>query len=136
MANLQPYLDNLKHISDEKITSAAIYCQDGSPRARSESFPAVTDDQIRAIVEGFDNMNVLAANGLWLGNEKFIVIRGEPGSVIRGRNKENLNGKSDGCCIHKTGDGIVIGIYGETSAAGGVTISVATVAKYLKDVGF
>ncbi|CAI5524760.1 unnamed protein product, partial [Closterium sp. Naga37s-1] len=48
-----------------------------------------TEDQIRAIVEGFNDVNVLTANGLCLGNEKFMVIQGVPGVIIRGRNKQD-----------------------------------------------
>jgi len=66
--------------------------------------------QVTKIVRGFDDTSELAANGLWLGGEKFMLLAGEPGAVIRGRGKEN---KSKGVTIKKTVSAIVFGIYEE-----------------------
>ena len=39
------------------------------------------------IVAGFDDSGELAGNGLYLGGEKFMLLAGEPGAVLRGRGK-------------------------------------------------
>ena len=46
---------------------------------------------METIVEGFDDAGKLAEKGLWLGSDKFMVIQGDPGNVIRGRNKEEAD---------------------------------------------
>ena len=52
------------------------------------SIGQVTVQQVLTIVEGFDDAAKLAEKGLWLGGDKFMVVQGDPGYVIRGRNKE------------------------------------------------
>eukprot|EP00475_Leptophrys_vorax_P030435 TRINITY_DN455_c0_g1_i1.p1 TRINITY_DN455_c0_g1~~TRINITY_DN455_c0_g1_i1.p1 ORF type:complete len:154 (+),score=10.39 TRINITY_DN455_c0_g1_i1:166-627(+) len=70
------------------LKTAAIVGQDGAVWAQSAAFPAITPAQVAAIVEGFDEAGKLAEKGLWIGDEKFMVVQGDPGVVIRGRNKE------------------------------------------------
>lgn len=66
--------------------------------------------QIAKIVAGFDDSSGLAANGLFLGGEKYMLIAGEPGAVVRGRGKEI---KTRGVTIKKTTSALVVGIYDE-----------------------
>ncbi|CAI7850824.1 unnamed protein product [Closterium sp. NIES-53] len=119
------------------VVKSAAYGQNGSLRGRSDSFPEATDDQIRAIVEGFNDVNVLTANGLYLGNEKFMVIQGVPGVIIRGRNKQDENRKVGGCCIHKTSaNNILIATFEEPVLAADVNMLLAEVAKKINESGF
>lgn len=122
------------------LSAAAIVGQDGGVWAQNDTFPELVDGevpsfdlpprcmhmgsagprayldcvyagvQVAKIVRGFDDTSELAANGLWLGGEKFMLLAGEPGAVIRGRGKEN---KSKGVTIKKTVSAIVFGIYEE-----------------------
>ncbi len=59
---------------------------------------------------GFDDSSELAANGLFLGGEKYMLIAGEPNAVLRGRGKEI---KTRGVVIKKTVSALVVGIYDE-----------------------
>lgn len=58
-------------------------------------------------MNGFDDASVLATNGLRVGGEKYMMIAGEPGEVIRGKKG------ASGVTIKKTNSAVVIGIYGE-----------------------
>ena len=42
-------------------------------------------EEISSILKEFDEPNTLAPTGLFLGGEKYMVIAGEPGAVIRGK---------------------------------------------------
>ncbi len=62
-----------------KLSSAAIVGQDGGVWAQSEGFPAITPDQIAAIMAGFasyekaGHAGELGSTGIKLGEEKFQV---------------------------------------------------------------
>lgn len=83
-----------------KLTSAAIVGQDGGIWAQSPDFPAVTPDQVAAIMKGFESIEKvghagdLGGTGILLGEQKFQVAPGDE-SVIRGK---SIGG---GCCIKK-----------------------------------
>ncbi len=64
--------------------------------------------QADKVVAGFDNPSELASNGLFLGGEKYMVIAGEAGAVIRGRSKAT---KTKGVTIKKTVSALVVGMY-------------------------
>jgi hypothetical protein len=66
------------------LSHAAIYGQDGSVWASSETFPEVTDAQIENIVGGFSDPSKLQIEGLKLGDTKYMMVFGEP-DVIRGK---------------------------------------------------
>lgn len=66
------------------LSHAAIYGQDGSVWASSETFPEVTDAQIENIVGGFSDPSKLQMEGLKLGDTKYMMVFAEP-DVIRGK---------------------------------------------------
>lgn len=89
------------------LTHSAICGHDGGIWAQSPEFPGVSDDEIAAIMKGFDDASILATNGLRVGGEKYMMLAGEPGEVLRGK-----KGPA-GVTIKKTNSAVVIGIYGE-----------------------
>jgi profilin len=89
------------------LTHAAICGHDGGIWAQSPDFPGISDDEVAAIMTGFDDSTALATNGLRLGGEKYMMIAGEPGEVLRGKKGPN------GVTVKKTNSALVIGIYGE-----------------------
>eukprot|EP00475_Leptophrys_vorax_P030436 TRINITY_DN455_c0_g1_i2.p2 TRINITY_DN455_c0_g1~~TRINITY_DN455_c0_g1_i2.p2 ORF type:complete len:141 (+),score=24.95 TRINITY_DN455_c0_g1_i2:166-588(+) len=115
------------------LKTAAIVGQDGAVWAQSAAFPAITPAQVAAIVEGFDEAGKLAEKGLWIGDEKFMVVQGDPGVVIRGRNKEEKekNRKVGGCCIKKTTSALVFGIFEEPVTPGDTNVVVENLGDYL-----
>lgn len=50
-----------------------------------------TPQEIEAIINDFAEPGLLAPTGLHLGGVKYMVIQGEPGSVIRGKKVRNQN---------------------------------------------
>jgi len=42
-------------------------------------------NEVQAIMNDFNEPGSLAPTGLFLGGEKYMVIQGEPGAVIRGK---------------------------------------------------
>lgn len=128
--------------SGGQLSHAAIVGTDGGVWAQSESFPAITEEEIAALVKGFDDPSQLAQvgclpptaaprrfnkpnrhahpalvqfnltqmrkgnwrvfirrctplpqNGLRIGGEKYMLVAGEPGEVLRGKQG------SGGCCF-------------------------------------
>ncbi|CAI5464568.1 unnamed protein product [Closterium sp. Yama58-4] len=100
-----------------QLVAAALYGQeDGNCWAQSAEMPVITKSQLDGIIDAFDNPQTpLASNGLFLGDEKFMMVAGDPGAVVRGRQKENKEKgrKGRGCCIKKTGSALVFGIFEE-----------------------
>ena len=90
-----------------QLLHAAIIGHDGGVWAQSADFPEVTDAEVAAIMAGFDDASAMGQSGLHIGGEKYMVIAGEPGKVIRGKKG------AGGCTLYKTGGAIVVGIYGE-----------------------
>ena len=109
-----------------QLSSAAIVGLDGGVWAQSESFPAVSADEVEKISKGFDDQASLAQNGLRIGGVKYLVVAGEEGAVIRGRKSP-----SGGVTIKKTTSAMVIGIYVEGVQAGDVNMVVENLGDYL-----
>ncbi|KAL2619944.1 hypothetical protein R1flu_000149 [Riccia fluitans] len=101
------------------LTSAAIIGQDGVVWAQSAEFPNLHPDEITRIVKGMDDSSQIAASGLFLGGQKYMVIQGEAGQVIRGKKG------SGGATIKKTNSALVIGIYAEPTTPGECNIVVS-----------
>lgn len=90
-----------------QLLHAAIVGHDGGIWAQSADFPAVSDEEVAAIIKGFDDAAAIGQSGLHLGGDKYMVLAGEPGKVIRGKKGPG------GCTLYKTVSAIVVGIYGE-----------------------
>ncbi|EPS66446.1 profilin, partial [Genlisea aurea] len=127
----QSYVDEhlMCEIDGNHLTSAAIIGHDGLVWAQSSTFPEFTADEIAAIVEDFDEPGKLAPTGLHLGGIKYMVIQGEPGSVIRGKKG------SGGITVKKTTQALLFGIYDEPMTPGQCNIVVERIGDYLIDQG-
>ena len=84
--------------------------------------------QVAKLVAGFDDSSELAANGLFLGGEKFMLLAGEPGAVIRGRGRD---AKTKGVTIKRTTSALVIGIYNEGVQPADCNLVVENLGDYL-----
>ena len=111
-----------------KLDHAAIIGKDGLVWAKDDDFPDVTDEQIQNIVKGFDDSDSLAQAGLKLGDKKFLVVQGDPGQVIRGKQGDS------GVCVKQTLTAMVIGIYGKGVQPGDCNVLVEGLGDYLKDM--
>ena len=84
----QAYIDD--HLMCElpgggQLAHAAICGHDGAVWAQSEDFPAISEAEILALVRGFEDPGQLAAAGIKVGGETYMMVAGEPGEVIRGK---------------------------------------------------
>ena len=43
------------------------------------------DEEIVKLLDGFEEGSVLPMNGLFLGGQKYMVLQGDPGIVVRGK---------------------------------------------------
>lgn len=128
----QAYIDD--HLLAElpgggHLAHAAIIGLDGGVWAQSAAFPAVTDAEIAAITGSFDDNSALAQSGLRMAGEKYMVIAGEPGEVVRGKKG------SGGITVKKTATAMVVGIYEEGVTAGECNVVVENLGDYLKEQG-
>ncbi|KAK2079332.1 glutamate-5-semialdehyde dehydrogenase [Prototheca wickerhamii] len=112
-----------------QLTHAAILGQDGGLWASSPDFPEVSEDEVTAIMKGFDDAAALAATGLRIGGEKYMVVAGEPGEAIRGKKGPG------GVTIKKTATALVFGIYDEGVTGSECNVVVENLGDYLKDQG-
>lgn len=112
-----------------KLQHAAIVGQDGGVWAQSAEFPSITADEISALVNGLTDTSQLAQSGVRIGGQKFMLVAGEPGEVIRGKQG------AGGVTIKKTNSALVIGIYGEGVTPGECNVVVENLGDYLKEQG-
>ncbi|XP_010925516.1 profilin [Elaeis guineensis] len=127
----QPYIDDhlMGEIEGHHLTSAAIIGHDGSVWAKSETFPEFKPEEINNIMNDFAEPGSLAPTGLFLGSTKYMVIQGEPGSVIRGKKG------SGGITVKKTNQALIFGIYDEPMTPGQCNMVVERMGDYLIDQG-
>eukprot|EP00884_Botryococcus_braunii_P008741 jgi/Botrbrau1/17869/Bobra.0845s0002.1 len=124
----QEYVDD--HLLAElqgggRLSHGAILSHSGDVWAKSPDFPEVSENEAKAIMTEFQNPGTIATAGLFVGGNKYIVIPGEPGEVIRGRKNQ------DGITIKRTAQTLVIGIYGEGVQAGEANTVVENLGDYL-----
>ncbi|PHT32192.1 Profilin-1 [Capsicum baccatum] len=112
------------------LSSAAILGFDGSVWGQSHNFPKFKLEEITYIMKDFEEPGYLAPTGLFLAGEKYMVIQGEPGAVIRGKKG------SGGITIKKTGQALIFGIYEEPVTPGQCNIVVEKIGDYLVDQGY
>ncbi|ERN15186.1 hypothetical protein AMTRI_Chr05g67640 [Amborella trichopoda] len=128
----QAYVDDhlMCDIDGHRLTAAAILGLDGNVWAQSQSFPELKPDEIKGIINDFDEPGSLAPTGLYLGAAKYMVIQGEPGAVIRGKKG------SGGVTIKKTTQALIIGIYDEPLTPGQCNMVVERLGDYLVDQSY
>ncbi|KAA3486112.1 profilin [Gossypium australe] len=128
----QTYVDEhlMCEIDGNHLSSAAIVGHDGSIWAQSSNFPQFKQEEVNAIMNDFAEPGSLAPTGLYLGGTKYMVIQGEPGSVIRGKKG------SGGITIKKSNMALLIGIYDEPMTPGQCNMVVERLGDYLIEQGF
>ncbi|OIT39100.1 PREDICTED: profilin-1-like [Nicotiana attenuata] len=128
----QTYVDEhlLCDIEGNHLTAAAIVGHDGAVWAQSSNFPQFKPEEIKAIMNDFDEPGTLAPTGLHLGGTKYMVLQGEAGVVIRGKKGPG------GITIKKTNMAILIGIYDEPMTPGQCNLVVERLGDYLLEQGF
>ncbi|KAI0522526.1 hypothetical protein M5K25_004724 [Dendrobium thyrsiflorum] len=127
----QTYVDEhlMCDIDGHHLSAAAIVGHDGNVWAKSDSFPQFKPQEITAIMNDFNEPGSLAPTGLFLGPNKYMVIQGEAGSVIRGKKG------SGGVTVKKTNQAIIFGIYEEPMTPGQCNMVVERLGDYLIDQG-
>ena len=118
-------MGELKEGSGRKLAFAAIVGLDGGVWAQSSDFPDVSPEQLDVLINAFDDETVLQEKGIHLGELRYIAIKGEPGSVIRGKKGPT------GFTAKKTNTAFVIGGYGEGTQPGECNLRVENVADEL-----
>jgi profilin len=106
---LQGLMDELPH--GGTLNSAAILSQqDAILWTKSPNFPAVTPEQVHAVIQAFESLSreghvgELGTTGMAIGNEKFQLVRCDD-TVLRG-----ISGNG-GCTVKRTLTALVVGIY-------------------------
>jgi len=89
----------------------------------------IKPDEIKKIIAGFQNVNDLRANGLYLGGEKYLVLKGDDRSIYAKK------GTSGVACV-KTGQSVLVGLYNEKIQPGQCNTTVEKLADYLIDQGY
>ena len=109
----------------KRLAFAAIVGLDGGVWAQSSDFPDISPEQLDVLISAFDDETVLQEKGIHLGEQRYIVIQGEPGSVIRGKKG------TSGFTAKKTNTAFVIGGYAEGIQPGECNLLVENVADEL-----
>ncbi|KAI9119400.1 hypothetical protein K1719_010075 [Acacia pycnantha] len=128
----QSYVDEhlmCEAVEGHTLASAAITGNGGAVWAQSSAFPQLKPGEVTDIMKDFDEPGYLAPKGLHLGGNKYMVIQGEPGAVIRGKKG------SGGATIKKTGQALIFGIYEEPVTPGQCNIVVERLGDYLIEQG-
>ncbi|CAN8271082.1 unnamed protein product [Cochlearia groenlandica] len=128
----QSYVDDhlMCDVEGNHLSSAAIFGQDGSVWAQSSNFPQLKPEEINGIKQDFEEEGHLAPTGLFLGGEKYMVIKGEQGAVIRGKKGPG------GVTIKKTTQALVFGIYEEPMTGAQCNLVVERLGDYLIESDF
>ncbi|CAF2330143.1 unnamed protein product, partial [Brassica rapa] len=127
----QTYVDDhlMCDVEGNRLTAAAILGQDGSVWAQSANFPQLKPEEISGINKDFNEPGTLAPTGLFIGGTKYMVIQGEPNTVIRGKKG------AGGVTIKKTTQAMVFGIYEEPMTPGQCNMVVERLGDYLIESG-
>ncbi|KAI9861958.1 MAG: profilin, required for normal timing of actin polymerization in response to thermal stress [Trichoglossum hirsutum] len=124
----QAYVDT-SLVGTGKLKRAAIFNKEGTSVWASSPDFTVTPAEIKEIVTAYnDNQNVLS-NGLYVGGERYVVLKVDDRSLYAKKGKE-------GICIVKTTLAILVSHYPETVQPGEATKTVEELADYLISVGY
>ena len=107
------------------LSSLFLIQKDGGIWASSPAFPDVTPEEVDAVVAGLADQSTIATSGLVLAGNKFLVIPGDPGVVLRGKKG------ADGVTVKKTATALVVGFYGAGAQPGDATGCVEALGDYL-----
>eukprot|EP00286_Rhodomonas_abbreviata_P020363 CAMPEP_0181306642 /NCGR_PEP_ID=MMETSP1101-20121128/10419_1 /TAXON_ID=46948 /ORGANISM="Rhodomonas abbreviata, Strain Caron Lab Isolate" /LENGTH=124 /DNA_ID=CAMNT_0023412733 /DNA_START=139 /DNA_END=513 /DNA_ORIENTATION=+ len=121
----QAYVDD-QLIGTRKVNKAAIIGLDGNIWAQSAGFnlPPAEGQAIAAASKAPNPAMPI----ILLGN-KFMVLRAEDPSIYCRKD-------SDGACITKTNQCVILGMYGTDMQAGECNVAVEKLADYLREQGY
>ena len=124
------YIDNLK--GSGHVLHGCIVGQAGGVWAASPALQGITPTETAALTKSFADPSTCYANGLKFCGKKYMFLRpSTDGFALYGK-----KGSSEGCCVAKTVQTIVIGVYGEGMQAGSCNIAVEKIAEYLRGTGY
>ncbi|KAI9282711.1 profilin [Sporodiniella umbellata] len=123
----QTYVDN-NLLQTGQVSQAAIYGLNGGVWATSAGFQ-LQPEEIKEVIGGFSNPDPLLASGIHIANEKYFVIKADDRSLYGKKN-------SEGVCIVKTTQAILVGTYKDGIQPGNCTKIVEALADYLISVGY
>eukprot|EP00124_Ichthyophonus_hoferi_P002237 Ihof_evm1s145 gene=Ihof_evmTU1s145 len=118
----QSYVDS-NLVGTGAVSKAAIHGHDGSLWATSAGLN-ITPQEVTKLVAATDDASPLHTGGIILAGVKYQFLRVEEGRSIYGK----LN--DSGCCIVKTAQAVIIGIYEKPLPAGNCTLTVEKLADY------
>eukprot|EP01128_Nolandella_sp_AFSM9_P007704 TRINITY_DN42_c2_g1_i2.p1 TRINITY_DN42_c2_g1~~TRINITY_DN42_c2_g1_i2.p1 ORF type:complete len:149 (+),score=34.63 TRINITY_DN42_c2_g1_i2:67-447(+) len=123
----QSYVDN-NLVGTGFISQGAIFGLNGAQWCTSAGFQ-ISGPEAQALIAGFGDAGPLRANGLWLQGQKYLVLRADERSIY---------GKKGpgGVVLVKTGQAVLVGIYGENTQPGQASSTVERLADYLIETGY
>merc|ERR1719481_187043 len=117
-------------LSTRKIKHAVICGHDGTMWASSSGFP-VTADELKILVNQYEDVNQMSMNGLRLAGKKYMFLSNDPDKgVVRGKLKES------GIHCIKTKQTYIICLYDETAKPQEVAGVTEKLGEYLVSVGY
>ncbi|KAH7435467.1 hypothetical protein KP509_06G066200 [Ceratopteris richardii] len=115
----------------DTLTAAGIIgIDDQAMWAYSSKFPEMKPQEVKDIINAFEDSGPLAEKGLFLGGVKYLVVQGDPGVVIRGKKTQG------GVTIKKTNMCLIIGLYDDPVTGGQCNSVVEKIGDYLCEQGF
>lgn len=126
----QAYVDD-HMVATKQVAKAAILGLDGSQWAVNAGF-TLDPSEAAAAATAAANVNSAAGKSLVFNGTKFMVLRTDEGNIstIYGRKG------SEGFCIAKTKQAVLIGLYDESMQAGQCNAVVEKLADYLAESGY
>jgi profilin len=122
----QAYVD--QQMMDKKLKKAAIAGFDGNIWAKSENFN-VTPEEVKKIVENYENAAVFASSGISLEGQKYVYLSGTE-DVLRAK-----QGKG-GVHIFKTNQAVLLGVYDDPMQPAEAATVTEALGSYLKNFGY
>jgi len=123
----QQYVDG-SLVGSGNIKKGAVMGLDGTIWAVSPDLK-LSPEECKAIVGGYASPDTLRANGLYIGGEKYFLLRAD---------ERTLNGKlgQTGVFCVKTNKCVLVGTYGEDTQPGTASLTVEKVADHLINSGY
>ncbi|KAI9496165.1 profilin [Zychaea mexicana] len=123
----QQYVDN-NLVGTGQVSQAGIFGLAGGQWAASPGFE-VKPAEITEMAEGFRDADKVRASGIHIAGVKYLTLRADDRSIYGKKG-------SDGVCIVKTGQTMLVGLYKEGIQPGQCTKVVEGLADYLISVGY
>ncbi|KAI7862862.1 profilin [Spinellus fusiger] len=123
----QAYVDD-NLVGTGHVTKGAIFGLNGAQWSATPGFE-VNASEIKEIIAGFTNSDQAITHGIHVCGVKYLTLKADDRSIYGKKG-------SDGICIVKTGQAVLIGLYAEGIQPGACTKVVEGLADYLISVGY